>query len=118
MRASRRAFAGPTMMIETLTSAPFAARIGKTLTVEAAEGELAVEVFGVKENPLSAGPNSKRTPFSVTLRGPDSPCLADGCFNLRAEGDDGWRLEGVYINRIVPSAGSDGTGAFYQAVFC
>jgi hypothetical protein len=104
-------------LLATLTSAPFTARIGKTLTVEAAEGELVLEVFGVKENPLSAGPNAKRTPFCVTLRGPDSPCLIDGCFNLRAEGDDGLTLKGIYINRIIPSAHSDGTGAFYQAVF-
>jgi hypothetical protein len=103
--------------LEAFTSAPFAARIGKALTVEAAEGELTLEVFSVKENPLSAGPNARRTPFSVTLRGPDSPCLSDGCFNLRADGEDGWRLDGIYINRIVPSAHSDGAGAFYQAVF-
>ncbi len=87
------------------------------MTVEAADGELALEIFGVKENPLSAGPNAQRTPFCVTLRGPDSPCLIDGCFNLRADGEDGWRLDGVYINRIIPSANSDGTGAFYQAIF-
>jgi hypothetical protein len=103
--------------LDALTCAPFAARVGKTLTVEAAEGELVLEVFGVKENPLSAGPNAQRTPFCVTLRGPDSPCLVDGCFNLRADGEDGWRLAGIYINRIIPSAQSDGTGAFYQVVF-
>lgn len=103
--------------LATFTSTPFAARIGKKLTVEAADGELALEIFGVKENPLSAGPNAQRTPFCVILRGPDSPCLIDGCFNLRADGEDGWRLDGVYINRIIPSANSDGTGAFYQAIF-
>lgn len=107
----------PDDLLASLTSAPFAARIGKTLTVEATEGELVLEIFGVKENPLSAGPNAQRTPFSVTLRGPDSPCLIDGCFNLRADGADGWRLDGVYINRIIPSAHSDGAGAFYQAIF-
>ncbi len=105
------------MQLDSLTSAPFAARIGKTVTIEATEGVLVVDVFGVKETPLSAGPNSKRTPFCVTLRGPDVPCLVDGCYNLRSDGDDGWRLEGVYINRIVPSANSDGTGAFYQVAF-
>lgn len=100
-----------------LTSAPFAARVGKALTVEAAEGELALEVFSVNESPLSAGPNAQRIPFCVTLRGPDSPSLNDGCFNLRADGEEGWRLDCIYINRIVPSAHSDGTGAFYQVVF-
>lgn len=103
--------------MDSLTSAPFAACIGKNLTVEAAEGELALEVLGVKENPLASGPNSKRTPFSVMLRGPDSPSLSDGCFNLRTDGEAGWRLEGVYLNRIVPAANSDGSGAFYQAIF-
>ncbi|MBS1188762.1 MAG: hypothetical protein H6R10_554 [Rhodocyclaceae bacterium] len=104
-------------MLDTLTSAPFAARMGKSLTVEAAEGELVLKVLSVKENPLAAGPNAKRTPFSVTLQGPDSPCLSDGCFNLRVDGEDGWRLEGVYVNRIIPPANSDGKGAFYQAIF-
>lgn len=105
------------MMIDTLTSTPFTALIGKRLIVEAAEAELAVEVTGVKENPLAAGPNSKRTPFSVTLRGPDSPCLSDGSYYLRTDGEDGWRLEDVYLNRIIPPADSDGTGAFYQVIF-
>lgn len=105
------------MQLDSLTSAPFAARIGKTVAVEATEGVLVVEVLGVKENPLSAGPNSKRTPFCVTFRGPDVPHLVDGCYNLHADGDDGWRLDGVYINRIIPSASSDGKGAFYQAAF-
>jgi len=105
------------MQLDTLTSAPFKAFVGKTLTVEGAEGGLEVEVFSVNDNPLSAGPNSKRTPFCAILRGPMSPVLGDGCFNLRADGEEGWRIEGVYINRIVPSAQSDGTGAFYQAIF-
>lgn len=105
------------MELDTLSSAPFAARIGQNLTVEAAETELELEVFGVKENPLAAGPNSKRTPFNVVLRGPDSPCLSDGCYNLRADDENGWRLDGVNLNRIIPLANSDGTGAFYQVVF-
>lgn len=104
-------------MLETLTSAPFMARLGKSLTVEAAGAELALEIFDVKENPLAAGPGSKRTPFSVLLRGPDSPNLADGCYDLRADGEDGWRLEGCYLNRVIPLASSDGTGAFYQVIF-
>lgn len=102
------------MMLDTLTSAPFAAREGKTLTVEASKGELALEIIGVQENPLAAGPNSQRTPFSVMLRGPDSPCLTDGCYALRA--DDAWRLEAVYLNRIIPPANTDGRGAFYQLI--
>ncbi|MBE0620243.1 MAG: hypothetical protein IH605_06595 [Burkholderiales bacterium] len=104
-------------MLDTLTSAPFAAREGKTLTVEAGEGELALEVIEVKESPLAAGPNSKRTPFKVLLHGPDSPSLADGCYALRADGEDAWRLEGVYVNRIIPPASTDGRGAFYQVIF-
>ncbi|MBZ0092005.1 MAG: hypothetical protein K8F27_07265 [Sulfuricellaceae bacterium] len=104
-------------MLDTLSSALFAVREGKTLTVEAAEQELALEIFSVKENPLAAGFNAKRTPFNVMLRGPDSPCLADGCYALRADGDEAWRLESVYLNRIIPPASSDGRGAFYQAVF-
>lgn len=104
------------MMLDTLTSAPFAARVGRNLTVEAAEGELALEIIGVKENPLAAGPNSRRTPFSVMLRGPDSPCLADGCYVLRADGDEALRLEGVYVNRVIPPANTDGQGAFYQLI--
>lgn len=106
-----------TTMLHTLTSEPFAARIGHDLIVEGGNGELALRIYSVKENPLAAGPGSKRTPFRVLLRGPDSPSLADGCFNLRVDGADGWRLEGVYLNRIIPSADSDGTGAFYQIVF-
>jgi hypothetical protein len=105
------------MELETLTSAPFTARIGAHVTVEAAEAELALEVIGVKENPLAAGPNAQRTPFNVTLRGPDSPSLADGCYHLRTDGPDGWRLESCYLNRIIPPANSDGTGAFYQVIF-
>ncbi|MHB9119622.1 MAG: DUF6916 family protein [Burkholderiales bacterium] len=77
-------------MLDTLSSALFAAREGKILTVEASEQELALEIVGVKENPLAAGFNSKREPFNVLLRGPDSPCLADGCYALRAE-PGGWK---------------------------
>lgn len=105
------------MQLETLDSAPFAARIGTSLTVEAAEAELVLEIIGVKEHPLAAGPNSKRTPFNVTLRGPESPSLADGCYHLRMEGADGGRLEGCYLNRIIPPANSDGNGAYYQVIF-
>jgi hypothetical protein len=104
------------MTLDTLTSARFTARMGQHLTVEAAEAELALEVIGVKESPLAAGPNSKRTPFNVLLRGPDSPSLVDGCYTLRVEGEDGWRLEGLYLNRIIPPSSSDGTGAFYQVI--
>lgn len=105
------------MDFATLSSAAFAPFAGKTLTVQAAQGELALEVYAIKENPLARGPNAKRTPFNVTLRGPDSPCLADGCYNMRADGEAGWLLEGVYLNRIIPSADSDGRGAFYQLIF-
>lgn len=106
-----------TPILHTLTGEPFAARIGQDLMAEGGNGELALRIYTVKENPLAAGPGSRRTPFRVLLRGPDSPVLADGCFNLRTDGADGWRLEGVYLNRIIPCAGSDGTGAFYQIVF-
>lgn len=104
-------------MLDTLTSAAFAGRIGKLVTVETAEGELTLEILGVTENPKAAGPNAQRTPFSVMLRGPDSPCLADGCFNLRVDGEEGWRLDAIYVNRIVPAANTDGKGAFYQTIF-
>lgn len=105
------------MMIDTLSSAPFTALIGKELIVEAAEAEVTVEVVGVKESPLAAGPNSKRTPFSVILHGPDSPSLSDGHYHLRTDNERNWRLEGVYLNRIIPPADSNGTGAFYQVIF-
>ncbi len=105
------------MTIDTLTSVPFTALIGKELIVEAAEAELVVEVISVKENPLAAGPNSKRTPFSTILRGPDSPCLSNGSYHLRADGKDSWRMEDIYLNRIIPPADSDGTGVFYQVIF-
>lgn len=103
-------------MLDTLTSAAFSGRIGKLLTVETAEGDLTVEILGVKENLRATGPNTRRTPFSVMLRGPDSPCLADGCFNLRADGEEGWRLDAIYVNRIIPAANTDGKGAFYQVI--
>ena len=105
------------MQLDSLTSAPFVAHIGKFLTVEADQGTMEVEVLSVKESPASAGPNSKRTPFCVVLRGPLTPFLEDGCFNLCAQGVDGWRLDGVFINRIVPSVNTDGKGAFYQLAF-
>jgi len=105
------------MILDTLTSALFVAREGNTLTVEAREDELALNVISITESPLSAGPNSRRTPFKVLLHGPDSPSLADGCYALRADGDDAWRLEGVYLNRIIPPASTDGRGAFYQVIF-
>lgn len=104
-------------MLDTLTSAAFAARIGKLVTVETAEGDLTVEILGVSENPKATGPDAQRTPFSVMLRGPDSPCLADGCFNLRADDGEGWRLDAIYLNRIIPAANTDGKGAFYQVIF-
>jgi len=100
---------------DTLSSLPFAALQGRDLTVETAQGDFPLEVLGVKENPLAAGPGSKRTPFIVLLRGPDSPALADGCFALRI--GEGLRLEGIYLNRIIPPANTDGRGAFYQVIF-
>lgn len=105
------------MTIDTLTSAPFTAHIGKKLIIEGTEAELSLEVLDLKESPQSAGPNSKRTPFSVTLRGPETPCLADGNYHLRFDGGKKLRLGNVYLNRIIPPASSDGTGAFYQIIF-
>ncbi len=105
------------MKIDTLTSAPFAALIGKKLIVEAAESEVPLDVIGVNENQLAAGPNSQRTPFSVMLRGPESPCLANGHYHIKADNDEAWRLQGIYLNRIIPPGNSDGTGIFYQLVF-
>lgn len=106
------------MTIASLTAAPFATRVGGSLTVEAAEGELALEIFRVTERPLAAGPGARRTPFNVLLRGPDSPWLADGSYTLRMDGVADGRLEGCYVNRIIPPADSDGRGAFYQVAFC
>lgn len=105
------------MTLATLTGDFFAAHQGKLLTVEAVNGQLTLEVMSVEETPQSAGPNSKRTPFRVLLRGPDSPCLEDGCYSFRANDDENWRLEDIYINRIIAPANSDGQGAFYQIVF-
>lgn len=105
------------MHIGTLDSTPFAARVGKVLTVEAFEEELVLDVISVRENPLAAGPNAKRTPFNVLLQGPDSPCLADGYYHLRVDGEDSWRLENIYLNRIIPPANTNGIGAFYQVIF-
>lgn len=104
------------MMLDSLTSAPFAAHEGKDVTVETTQGDFALEILGVKENPLAAGPGSKRMPFSVLLRGPDSPCLADDCYTLRIDAET-LRLEGIYLNRIIPPANTDGSGAFYQVIF-
>jgi hypothetical protein len=104
------------MMLDTLPSTQFAARAGKELVVETAQGDFALEILSVKENPLAAGPNSKRTPFSVLLHGPDTPCLADDCYALRID-DEALRLEGIYLNRIIPPANTDGCGAFYQVIF-
>ncbi len=105
------------MMIDTLTSEPFTAQIGKKLIIEGAEAELMLEVLDVKESPKAAGPDSKRTPFSVTLHGPDTPYLTDGTYHLRFDGEENLRLENVYLNRIIPPASSGGTGAFYQIIF-
>jgi len=105
------------MTLDTVTSDFFAAHQGKLLTAEAVNGQLALEIMSVEETPLSAGPNSKRTPFRVLLRGPDSPDLQDGCYTFRANDDENWRLDGIYINRIIAPTHSDGQGAFYQIVF-
>lgn len=101
-------------MLDTIDSGSFAPWVGKKITVETNDGALSLEVFEVKENPRSAGPNSQRIPFSIIFRGGESPCLTGGLYNLQA-GEV--RMEGVNINRILPHANSDGTGAFYQAVF-
>ena len=105
------------MELDTLTSAAFVAQTGQAVTVQAAQDELALEVLNVKENVRAQGPNAKRVPFSVLLQGPESPSLADGCYGLRADGEVPWQLEGVFLNRIVPPASSDGNGAFYQLIF-
>lgn len=105
------------MLIDTLTSDPFAARVGKDLTIEAIEDELVLNVISVKENAMGTGPGAKRTPFSVILQGPGSPCLADGNYHLRVDDEDSWRLENIYLNRIIPPASTDGAGAFYQINF-
>jgi hypothetical protein len=106
------------MNLDTLTEAPFAARVGATLTLEATDGELALEILDVKLHPLAAGPGAKRTPFNVILRGPDSPDLPDGHYHLRLDGEGGGRLEMCFVNRIIPPANTDGRGAFYQIAFC
>ncbi len=105
------------MILDTLTGDFFAAHQGKLLTVDAVDEQLALEVMSVEETPQSAGPNSKRTPFRVLLRGPDSPCLYDGCYSFRANDAEDWRLDDIYINRIIAPANSDGQGAFYQIIF-
>ncbi|MBI5936819.1 MAG: hypothetical protein HY850_03130 [Betaproteobacteria bacterium] len=105
------------MELNSLTSAAFAALAGKAVTVQAAQGELALEVFDVKEKAMAQGPNAKRVPFSVLLRGPESPCLIDGCYGLHVDGETPWQLEAVFLTRIVPPASSDGSGAYYQLAF-
>lgn len=108
------------MTLATLSGQLFSARIGASVTVEAADGELPLEVLGVKENPLGSGPGATRIPFSVLLRGPESPCLLDGCYGIRdaaREDAEALRLEGVFLNRVLPPAGTDGRGAFYQIIF-
>lgn len=105
------------MQLDTLISAPFAARVGKCLTAETSAGDFALEVINVKENPRGAGSNAKRIPFSVVLRGAASPCLSDDSYTLRADDEESWRLEGVYVNRIIPPSSTDGQGAFYQVIF-
>lgn len=104
-------------VLATLTSSHFAIHEGTSLLAETTAGDLPLEIIGVKENPLAAAPNAARMPFDVLLRGAVAPCLVDGCYAMRVDGDNGWRLEGVYLSRIVQPRGIDGPGAFYQVVF-
>lgn len=102
-------------MIETITSAYFAALVDKSCWVEAGGGELELAVHGVRERPHTALPGARRVPFGVLFRGPESPALTDGLCTLRVDGPEGWRLEGVFVNRVVPPPGG-APGAYYQLV--
>lgn len=102
-----------TMEIETLASSSFSAFLEQSCWIEAGNGILETTVARVRETPNSALPNAQRTPFIVLLRGPEDPVAGDGICALRTEG---WRVEGVYINRVMPPLDL-APGAYYQVVF-
>lgn len=104
-------------MLETITAAQFAGLVDKTCWLEADGGPLEVTVHLVKENPRFMLPKASRMPFTVLLRGPESPAMTDGLCHLRVDGPEGWRLEEVFINRIMPPYGEP-PGAYYQLVVC
>jgi hypothetical protein len=103
-------------MLDTITSAYFTALLDKTCWMETAGGDLPVTVADVWESPRAALPDACRKPFGVLFQGPQSPTLAeDGTVNLRVDGADGWRLEGAFVNRVMPPPGQ-GPGVYYQFV--
>jgi hypothetical protein len=102
-------------MLETITSAYFTALVEQTIWAETSDGELALTVDSVRELAHAALPNASRIPFTAVFRGPESPTLTDGICSLRADGPEGWRLEGVFVNRVMPPPGRV-PGAYYQLV--
>lgn len=104
------------MQLETIASERFSALLNRSCWVEVDNGTLELTVAKVWESPNAALPNAKRTPFSVLLRGPESPVLVEGCCALRSGPEDGWRLEGAYIGRVMPPP-QLAPGAYYQLIF-
>jgi hypothetical protein len=104
------------MKLETMTSAHFSTLLERSCWVETGNGTLELTVAKVREAPHAGLPKATRTPFSVLLRGPESPALLEGSCALRVDGADGWRLEGVYISRVMPPVYL-APGAYYQLVF-
>ena len=98
-------------MLESVTLATFAGRLGETFRAHAAEGHpLVVEL--IEATDLSGGkpPPDRRAPFSIVLRGPPAPWLPQQIYRL--EHDE----LGAFDLFIVP-IGPDAHGMRYEAVF-
>ena len=102
-------------MLDSITSAHFLAVSHKSCWIETADGDLELTIEWIKENPNATLPGARCTAFTVLFRGPETPSFRDGIGNLRTDGPDGWRLEGVFLNRVMPPPGNP-PGAYYQLI--
>lgn len=102
-------------MLDRLEAAHFAPLVGRSHTLELADGtRLPVRVDAVTSRPQARMPQAPREPFVVTLTALAPTAFTDGlcALELPALG----RVEGVWINRVA-ALGRDPAGAYFQIVF-
>lgn len=101
-------------MLDRLTKEAFSGLVGETFAIYLAPSAI-VETTLVEVNALGApagGPEQvRKEPFSIILRGPQQPPLAQGMYHV--EQDQLGSLEGLFL---VPVA-ADQQGRYYEAVF-
>ena len=98
-------------MLDDVTHATFADRVGETFTIAAPDGDtLELTLAEATLEPEGYGVPGRRAPFSLIFHGPVSPYAPQGTWRL-----DHPELEGLELF-LVPLGPNDGAMR-YQAIF-